>query len=206
MFHYKAEQLNKKQQYKFISGSVIPRPIAWVTSLSKDGSVVNAAPFSFFSAASNELPLLTVAILRNDGMIKDTARNILDQKEAVIHIVDQAVVEEMNQTSAPLPPDQSELDQTQLTLVDSLSVKVPSIAEAKIRFEGVLHQYVPIKDENDKIITDFFFIRVTDFFFDETIFDQKKEYILTDKLNPVARLAGNQYATLDEEFMIVRPS
>lgn len=205
MFHYKAEQLNKKQQYKFISGSVIPRPIAWVTSLSKDGSVVNAAPFSFFSAASNELPLLTVAILRNDGMIKDTARNILDQKEAVIHIVDQAVVEEMNQTSAPLPPDQSELDQTQLTLVDSLSVKVPSIAEAKIRFEGVLHQYVPIKDENDKIITDFFFIRVTDFFFDETIFDQEKEYILTDKLNPVARLAGNQYATLDEEFMIVRP-
>ena len=206
MFHYKAEQLNKKQQYKFVSGSVIPRPIAWVTSLSKDGSVVNAAPFSFFSAASNELPLLTVAILRKDGMIKDTARNILDQKEAVIHIVDQAVVEEMNQTSAPLPPDQSEIAQTQLRLVDSLSVKVPSIAEAKIRFEGVLHQYVPIKDENDKIVTDFFFIRVTDFFFDETIFDQEKEYILTDKLNPVARLAGNQYATLDEEFMIVRPS
>jgi len=206
MFHYKAEQLNKKQQYKFVSGSVIPRPIAWVTSLSKDGSVVNAAPFSFFSAASNELPLLTVAILRKDGMIKDTARNILDQKEAVIHIVDQAVVEEMNQTSAPLPPDQSELDQTQLTLVDSLSVAVPSIAEAKIRFEGVLHQYVPIKDEHDKIVTDFFFIRVTDFFFDETIFDQEKEYILTDKLNPVARLAGNQYATLDEEFTIVRPT
>jgi len=206
MFHYKAEQLNKKQQYKFVSGSVIPRPIAWITSLSKDGSVVNAAPFSFFSAASNELPLLTVAILRKDGMIKDTARNILDQKEAVIHIVDQAVVEEMNQTSAPLPPDQSELDQTQLTLVDSFSVAVPSIAEAKIRFEGVLHQYVPIKDEYDKIITDFFFIRVTDFFFDETIFDQEKEYILTDKLNPVARLAGNQYATLDEEFTIVRPT
>ena len=56
MFHYTAEQLDKKQQYKLVSGSVIPRPIAWVTSLSKDGSVVNAAPFSFFSAASNELP------------------------------------------------------------------------------------------------------------------------------------------------------
>lgn len=205
MFHYQAEQLDKKQQYKFVSGSVIPRPIAWVTSLSKDGSVVNAAPFSFFSAASNELPLLTVAILRKDGVIKDTARNILDQKEAVIHIVDQALVEEMNQTSAPLPPDQSELDQTQLTLVDSFSVKVPSIAEAKIRFEGVLHQYVPIKDEHDTIVTDFFFIRVTDFFFDETVFDQEKEYILTEKLNPVARLAGNRYATLDEEFTIVRP-
>ncbi|WP_035051892.1 flavin reductase family protein [Carnobacterium pleistocenium] len=206
MFHYKAEQLNKKQQYKFVSGSVIPRPIAWVTSLSKDGSVVNAAPFSFFSAASNELPLLTVAILRKDGVIKDTARNILDRKEAVIHIVDQTVVEEMNETSAPLPSDQSELEQTQLTLIDSSSVKVPSIAEAKIRFEGVLHQYVPIKDEHDAIVTDFFFIRVTDFFFDEAVFDQEKEYILTDKLNPVARLAGNRYATLAEEFTIVRPT
>ena len=161
---------------------------------------------SFFSAASNELPLLTVAILRKDGVIKDTARNILDQKEAVVHIVDQSVVEEMNRTSAPLPPDQSEIDGTQLTLIDSLSVKVPSIAEAKIRFEGVLHQYVPVKNEKDEIVTDFFFIRVTDFFFDETVFDQEKEYILTDKLNPVARLAGNQYATLDEEFTIVRPS
>ena len=206
MFHYKAEQLDKKQQYKLVSGSVIPRPIAWVTSLSKDGSVVNAAPFSFFSAASNELPLLTVAILRKDGVIKDTARNILDQKEAVIHIIDQSVVEEMNRTSAPLPPDQSEIDQTQLTLIDSLSVKVPSIAEAKIRFEGVLHQYIPVKNEKDEVVTDFFFIRVTDFFFDETVFDQEKEYILTDKLNPVARLAGNQYATLDEEFTIVRPN
>lgn len=206
MFHYTAEQLNKKQQYKFVSGSVIPRPIAWVTTLSKDGSVVNAAPFSFFSAASNELPLLTVAILRKDGVIKDTARNILDRKEAVVHIVDQTVVEDMNQTSAPLAPDESELDQTNLTLIDSMSVQVPSIVEAKIRFEGVLHQYVPIKDEHDNIVTDFFFIRVTDFFFDETVFDQEAEYILTDKLNPVARLAGNQYATLDKEFTIVRPT
>ena len=206
MFHYTAEQLNKKQQYKFVSGSVIPRPIAWVTTLSKDGSVVNAAPFSFFSAASNELPLLTVAILRKDGVIKDTARNILDRKEAVVHIVDQTVVEDMNQTSAPLSPDESELDQTNLTLIDSLSVQVPSIVEAKIRFEGVLHQYVPIKDEHDDIVTDFFFIRITDFFFDETVFDQEKEYILTDKLNPVARLAGNQYATLNKEFTIVRPT
>lgn len=203
MIHYKAEQLSKKQQYKFVSGSVIPRPIAWVTSLSKDGSVVNAAPFSFFSAASNELPLLTVAILRKDGAIKDTARNIIDQKEAVIHIVDQSVVEEMNQTSAPLSPDESEIDQTGLTLVDSVTVKVPSIVEAKIRFEGVLHQYVPIKNENEEIVTDFFFIRVTDFFFDEKVFDQEKEYILNDQLNPVARLAGNQYATLNEEFTIV---
>ncbi|MEG0288163.1 MAG: flavin reductase family protein [Carnobacterium sp.] len=206
MLHFTSDQLTKKQQYKFISGSVIPRPIAWVTTLSKNGNVVNAAPFSFFSAASNELPLLTVAILRKSGEIKDTARNILDRGEAVVHIVDYDLVEEMNQTSAPLAPDESELERTNLTLIDSHTVSVPTIKEAKIHFEGTVHQYVPIEDDHGTVVTDLFIIRVTDFFFDETVFDLAKEYILTGNLNPVARLAGDQYATLNEEYTLVRPA
>ena len=206
MIHYKSDELSEKQQYKLISGSIIPRPIAWVTSLSKDGSVVNAAPFSFFSAASNELPLITVAILRKSGEIKDTARNILQRKETVVHIVDMSVVEEMNKTSAPLPPNESEITRTNLTLVDSETVSVPAIKEAKIRFEGKLHQYVPVTDDEGAIVSDLFIIRVTDFFFDETVFDTTKQYILTEKLNPVARLAGSNYATLDEEFQLTRPT
>lgn len=205
MIHYNANDLTKQQQYKMISGSIVPRPIAWVTTLSKDGSVVNAAPFSFFSAASNELPLITVAILRKSGQIKDSAKNILHQKEAVIHIVDMTVVEDMNQTSAPLPPDKSEIDRTTLTLTDSKTVTVPAIKEAKIRFEGALHQYVPVTDDDGTVVSDLFILRVTDFFFDETVFDSTKEYILTEKLNPVARLAGANYATLNEEFQLERP-
>lgn len=165
MIHFTADELTKKQQYKFISGSVIPRPIAWVTSLSKNGKIVNAAPFSFFSGVSNELPLVSVAILRNAGKQKDTARNILDRKEAVIHIVDQDLVEEMNRTAAPLAPHESELDRTQLTLIDSQTVSVPTIQEAKVRFEGKLYQHIPIKDEAGNIITDLFIFRITDFFF-----------------------------------------
>lgn len=205
MIHYNSEELTKKQQYKFISGSIIPRPIAWVTSLSKDGTVVNAAPFSFFSAASNDLPLITVAILRKDGEIKDSARNMLQRKEAVIHIVDLPLVGEMNKTSAPLLPHESEIDRTNLTLVDSKTVSVPAIKEAKIRFEGKVHQYVPVTDEEGSVVSDLFIIRVTDFFFDETVVDTSNHYILTDKLNPVARLAGSNYATLDEEFQLERP-
>ncbi|MFL2133592.1 flavin reductase family protein [Desemzia sp. FAM 24101] len=205
MIHYNSDELTKKQQYKFISGSIIPRPIAWVTSLSKDGTVVNAAPFSFFSAASNDLPLITVTILRKDGEIKDSARNMLQRKEAVIHIVDLPLVEEMNKTSAPLLPHESEINRTNLTLIDSKTVSVPAIKEAKIRFEGKVHQYVPVTDEEGSVISDLFIIRVTDFFFDETVVDTSNHYILTDKLNPVARLAGSNYATLDEEFQLERP-
>lgn len=206
MIHYSSEELTKKQQYKFISGSIIPRPIAWITSLSRDGKVVNAAPFSFFSAASNELPLITVAILRKDGQIKDSARNILHRKEAVVHIVDVDTVEEMNKTSAPLPPDESEIDRTGLTLIDSKTVTVPAIKEAKIRFEGKLHQYVPVTNDDGDIISDLFLIRVTDFFFANEVIDEEQEYIISEVLNPVARLAGQNYATLNEEFQIVRPT
>lgn len=205
MYHYKANEMTQKQQYKFISGSVIPRPIAWVTSLSSDAKIVNAAPFSFFSAASNQIPLLTVAVLRSDGKEKDTARNIIKHKEAVVHIVDVPLAEKMNETSAPLPEDKSELERTNLTLVDSQTIKVPGIKEAKIRFETILHQHIPIEDEEGKIVTDLFLLKITDYYFDKTIFDPEQEYILPDALRPTARLSGNAYAEIGELFSYIRP-
>ncbi|MEC6748468.1 flavin reductase family protein [Marinilactibacillus sp. XAAS-LB27] len=206
MHHFKAENLSSKQQYKFISGSVIPRPIAWVTSLNEKDGVVNAAPYSFFSAASNQLPLLTVAVLRAGDKIKDTTRNILEQKEAVVHIVNVELTKDMNETSAPLAPNQTELDRTSLSLVNSQTVKVPGIKEARIRFETKLHQHIPVEDEYGKIVTDLFLLKVTDFYFDETVFDAEKEYILPEALNPTARLSGNQYAEMGSLFSYERPT
>lgn len=206
MHHFKADDLSSKQQYKFISGSVIPRPIAWVTSLNEKDGVVNAAPYSFFSAASNQLPLLTVAVLRAGDKIKDTTRNILEQKEAVVHIVNVELTKDMNETSAPLAPNETELDRTSLSLVDSQTVKVPGIKEARIRFETKLHQHIPVEDEYGKIVTDLFLLKVTDFYFDETVFDAEKEYILPEALNPTARLSGNQYAEMGSLFSYERPT
>ncbi|WP_317913374.1 flavin reductase family protein [Carnobacterium maltaromaticum] len=205
MIHFTSDKLSKKQQYKFLSGSIIPRPIAWITTLTADGKTVNLAPFSFFSGVSNELPLLSIAILRQNGEMKDSARNLLATKEAVIHIVDESLIHAMNQTSRSLAPDQSEVELTNLTLEPSLSVQVPGISEAKIRFETTLHQYVPIKNQQDQIVTDLFILAVSDFHFSESVFDQKNDYILTEKLLPVARLAGNQYATLADEYTVKRP-
>lgn len=206
MLHFPANELTVKQQYKFLSGSIVPRPIAWITTLNETEDTINLAPFSFFSGVSDTIPLVSIAILRKNGGLKDSARNLLHTKEAVIHIVDESLIEQMNQTAANLPANQSEVELAQLELTDSHSVAVPGLKKAKIRFEAKLYNHFPIKDDNDTIITDLFVLKVNDFYFDKTVFDSEKDYILVKELAPVARLSGNQYATLNEEYTLVRPS
>ncbi|WP_368645139.1 flavin reductase family protein [Alkalibacterium putridalgicola] len=206
MHHFKTDDLSLKQQYKFLTGSVIPRPIAWITSLNQSAGIVNLAPFSFFSVASNQIPLLSVSILRTNEKSKDTAKNILNQKEAVIHIVSRPLTEDMNETSAPLASDESELDRTDLHLTESSTVSVPGVEEALIRFETVLYQYIPIKNESDEIVTDHFLLKVTDFHFNEEVFDADRDYILADKLEPMARLSGMDYSALGDIISIIRPT
>jgi len=205
MLHYPTKYLSSKQAYKFLSGSIIPRPIAWVTTLNQEHETVNAAPFSFFNAAASEIPLVTLSILRRNGEIKDTDRNIIETNELVIHLVNDQVVESMNQTAASLKSDQSEIILNKIETTVSKSVTVPGIKAAPIRMEGRLHQYVPVKNHEDQIITDLFIVEITDFYFDEAIFDQKNEYILPETFNPIARLAGNTYAHIRDLFDLKRP-
>lgn len=108
MYAFYASELSKQQMYKFLIGSVVPRPIALITSQSEEG-LLNIAPFSFFNIVSSEPALLSVAVNRKEGAMKDTARNILTTKEAVVHVVTEANVANANQTAALLPPDESEL-------------------------------------------------------------------------------------------------
>lgn len=205
MLHYPTNYLSSKQAYKFLSGSIIPRPIAWVTTLDEEHKIINAAPFSFFNAVASDIPLVSLAILRRNGEIKDTARNILATDELVIHLVNDDVIESMNQTAASLQPDQSEISINQLETTTSKSVSVPAIKAAPIRMEARVHQYVPVKNHNDQIITDLFIVEITDFYFDEAVFDQENEYILPEVFNPIARLAGNTYAHIDGLFDLKRP-
>ncbi|MGD6950076.1 flavin reductase family protein, partial [Bacillus mobilis] len=102
----------------------IPRPIAFVTTLSKDG-VVNGAPFSYFNIVSANPPMISLSIQRAQGRQKDTARNILESKEFVVHIVDEHNVEKVNQTAASLPPEQSEIEAAGFTTEASEKIAVP---------------------------------------------------------------------------------
>lgn len=205
MFHYQADQLTDKQHYKFLTGSVIPRPIAWITTQNKETEIINAAPFSYFTVISKLPPLISVSINRKNGELKDTARNLLATNEAVVHIVDEQLVKQMNETAASLSPKESELQLIPATLEKSSSVTVPAIKEALIRFETVLYQYVPIKDPAGAIISDLFILEIKEYFFDEQVFDPEKEYVLPEKLKPVSRLAGNFYGTLGNTFEEIRP-
>lgn len=205
MFYYSAKDLTTKQNYKFLTGSVIPRPIAWITTLNAETKVVNAAPFSYFNVVAKDLPLVSLSINRNNQKIKDTAHNLLQQKEGVIHLVNDEVLAEMNQSAASLPADESELEDTTLTLIDSQEVEVPAISNAPIRFEVRLHQYVPVKDQNGTIISDMFILEVLNYHFKETLFDQETEYIDPLTFDPLARLAGTTYSHIAHTLDLERP-
>jgi flavin reductase (DIM6/NTAB) family NADH-FMN oxidoreductase RutF len=122
--------------YPILASLVIPRPIAWVTTLGPD-DVVNAAPFSFFNLLGDEPPIVGVCPGdRDDGTPKDTARNIRQTHQFVVNLVDESVAEAMNRTAAPLPYGQSEISAVGLTTKPSSMVRPPRIAESPASQEG----------------------------------------------------------------------
>lgn len=204
MYAFYASELSKQQMYKFLIGSVVPRPIALITSQSEEG-LLNIAPFSFFNIVATEPALLSVAVNRKEGEMKDTARNILTKKEAVVHVVTEDNVANANQTAAMLPPDESELARTTFTTTDSEMVSVPSLNESSIRFEVKLYRHIEIKNDRNENTSDLLLLEIQKMVIDEAIYHLEKGYIDVENVKPVSRLAGNDYARLGETFTIERP-
>ena len=144
MKEIRPEVLSQKENYKLLIGSIIPRPIALVTTESDD-NVLNIAPFSFFNVVSSDPPILSIAVQRVNGEMKDTARNIIQNKEAVVHIVDTDNVRDANQTAALLSYEESELERTNFETVDSVEVSVKGLKQSKVRFEAVLYDDIVIE-------------------------------------------------------------
>lgn len=149
MITLQMDQLSRKEAYKLLSGSIVPRPIAFITSLSKE-DVVNAAPFSFFNVISGHPPLIAVSIGRRDGQMKDTAQHIIDREEFVVHVSDEDMIEDINETAATLPREESELDRTGLHQVESHVISVPGIKEARIRFECQLEKHLTFQNDEGR--------------------------------------------------------
>jgi len=193
--------MSERENYKFLIGSIIPRPIAFVTSVSKDG-VLNGAPFSYFNIVSSNPPLISLSIQRSAGGQKDTARNIFESKEFVVHIVDEQNVEKINKTAANLPPDESEIELARLTPVESVKISVPGIKEAKIRMECSLEHSLELGG-TDTPGCDLIIGKVVQFHIDSDIYENGR--IDPRGLAAVSRLAGNNYAKIGEIFEIERP-
>jgi flavin reductase (DIM6/NTAB) family NADH-FMN oxidoreductase RutF len=191
----------ERENYKLLIGSIIPRPIAFVTSTSQNG-VLNGAPFSYFNIVSSNPPLVSISIQRSGGKQKDTARNILETKEFVIHVVDDLNVDQINQTAASLPPDQSEISLANLTPIESTRVSVPGVKEAKVRFECILEHSIELGGV-DTPGTDLIIGKIVQVHIDEKIYENGR--IDPVGLGAVSRLAGTNYAKIGEIFSIERP-
>lgn len=192
--------LKRQEKYKLLIGGIIPRPIAWVTSMGGSG-LVNAAPFSYFNVASIEPMLVSVAVMRKpDGIRKDTARNIRETGEFVVNMVDVHNVDAMNQTSADYPSDVSEAAALGLELQPSAAVQVPRLAASRIHFECKLHQIVELGSPtaSDLILGEVVHVHVEDALYHNGRIDAQA-------YAPVSRLAGQSYATLGEMFECPRP-
>lgn len=194
-------QTSETDNYKLMIGTIIPRPIAFITTLSENGTV-NAAPFSYFNVVSAAPPLISVAVQRHRGKMKDTSRNILRKKEFLIHIVDAGNLSQVNETAASLPPGKSEVDLADLTLIKSDVVSVPGIMESKVRMEVTLEKVISFGTEQGTTV-DLIIGRIVRFHIDEKIYEDGR--IDPQGLQAMSRLAGISYACIGQIISLERP-
>jgi flavin reductase (DIM6/NTAB) family NADH-FMN oxidoreductase RutF len=191
-------QLTEAQQYKLMTGSIVPRPIALVTTLGELGP--NAAPFSLFNLVATEPPILFISVGNQvDGREKDTVQNLRKNPEFVVHIVSHAMVERMNVCSTNFPTGVNELEKAGFSVVPARKVSPPRIAESPAQFECRVINIIDIGARHHFVLGE-----VLWFHYHEDVVDERQR-VNFEKLNPVGRLTGPMYARLTETFKLVRP-
>jgi flavin reductase (DIM6/NTAB) family NADH-FMN oxidoreductase RutF len=191
----------RDRAYQLLASLVTPRPIALVTTLGSDNAV-NAAPFSFFNLLGAGPPILGVCPGdRDDGVPKDTARNIRSNHEFVVNLVDEALAEQMNKCAASLPYGVNELEHAGLTVAASKVVKPPRIAEAPASLECVEWGTLQIGD-NRVVIGLIKHLHVRD-----DLLDSVTKRIRSDKLHIIGRMASpHWYCRTRDRFEMIRPA
>ena len=184
-------ELGAERIYRLMTGIVVPRPIAWVTSLSRSG-VLNLAPFSAFTFVSQKPPMLAISVGRKGADYKDTAHNILDTEEYVIHIADTPLMSAVHDSSVEHPPEISEVEHLGLETLPCDFVKVRRLAAAPVAMECRFRQCLEFGEAKSRLIVGevvMFHLR------DGLVNDGKVE---TRALDPIARIGGPRYARLGE--------
>jgi flavin reductase (DIM6/NTAB) family NADH-FMN oxidoreductase RutF len=191
---------NYRDVYRLMLGAVVPRPIAFVSSLSAIG-VRNLAPFSFFTVASAHPPVLCICpLLSTDGK-KDTLRNIEATREFVVNIVTEDIADRMNITSADFPPEVDEFVKSGLTPIPSTIVRPPRVQECKVNFECTLQQIITVSTlpmGGSVVLGEVLAVHV-----DDSVMDGPR--IDPDKLNAIGRMGGASYTRTRDRFDLVRP-
>jgi flavin reductase (DIM6/NTAB) family NADH-FMN oxidoreductase RutF len=183
--------LDPETAYRLITGVVVPRPIAWVTSLSATG-VLNLAPFSAFMFVAPKPPMLAISVGRKGNIYKDTAQNILNNEEYVVHIADSSLMKAVHESSTEHPPDVSEVEELRLSTLPGERTKVPRLAAAPIAMECRFRQCLEFGETRSRLIIG----EVLVFHIRDGLLQNGK--IETEALDPIARIAGPRYAKLGE--------
>jgi flavin reductase (DIM6/NTAB) family NADH-FMN oxidoreductase RutF len=191
--------LEPRAAYRLLISAVVPRPIGWTSTIGVDGSL-NLAPFSFFNAVSNVPLTVMISVGQRQGRPKDTLRNAHEAGEFVINIVNEDLAAAMNETSGEWAYEVNEFDRAGVTPAASIDVKPPRVAEAPLALECKVTQIVPVIDTTYTLILG----RVLRFHIRSNIL-RPNGLVDATLLKPVARLSGDEYATLGRVFEMKRP-
>lgn len=184
-----AAGLSVEQAYKLLTGIIVPRPIAWVTTLNASGRV-NLAPFSAFTFVSHRPPMVAISVGVKASGMKDTGHNILATKEFVVNVADQSFLEAVNASSVEYPPEVSEVDKLGLATHPGTVVKTPRLAGVPASLECRLHSCIDFGEQPSRLMVG----EVLRFHVRDGLLVNGK--IGTAELDPICRLGGPLYATL----------
>ncbi len=193
--------LSPSRIYFTMTQTLLPRPIAWVLSDNGDESV-NLAPFSYFNGVCSEPPLIMLSIGKKmDGTLKDTRKNILERKHFVVHIAHGEMAEAVTASSTELDFADSEQKKLHLPLAEFPDFSLPRLADCRIAYACEYYQHLELGELPQAMILG----RVKAVYIDDAIatLDEKNRLqVDAKKLNPLARLGPDTYATLAESFQI----
>ena len=199
--HIDIAAISPGRAYRFLISAIVPRPIAFVSTLSSDGQR-NLAPFSFFTGVGSRPLTLAIAVIRRQGVHKDTARNILETGEFVVNASVESIANAVCLASGDYAPDIDEFELTGLTAAPSERVRPPRVAESPWSLECRLYKSVTIGEDEGAshlIVGEVLFGHVRDDLWAEGMVD-------AEKLHPISRLGANFYGTLGRVFALDRPS
>lgn len=183
---YDFDALTPRERYKLLIGTVVPRPIALVTTVDEQGRV-NAAPFSFFNVLTADPAILALGIENHKDMsFKDTARNIRMTEEFTVNIVDEAIAEAMNICAIAFPPGTDEVAEAGLTIAPGTHVAPPRIAEAPAAYECVRHMTIELGRSREIVLG-----RVVALHVRSDLVDGERKVVDQERLGAVGRMGAN---------------
>ena len=197
-------ELSESQVYFTMTQTVIPRPIAWVLSENKSGSF-NLAPFSYFNAVCSDPPLVMISVGRKpDGSFKDTLVNIEQRRDFVIHIVSKSLLGPMNQSSATLPAEESELDLIGLQTAPMPGCRLPRLIDARIAFACECYEIHKIGSIPQSLILG----KMSGIYVNDEVVEvdaKGRTRVNAELVDPLGRLGASEYVSFGEKIRLPRP-